>query len=105
MTAGIADLSEFFLLLFRHDAVLILEDKVMTADDGLLSFDRTGDAVGDDVLHPRMALLMEELSVLRFLYDRIGNRMGIMFFQARRKPQSFRLFISVEGDDFRNRRS
>ena len=33
------------------DAVLILEDEVVTADDDLLPVDTAGDAVGDDILH------------------------------------------------------
>lgn len=44
---------ELFILALRHDAALVLKDEMRAADDDLFVVDLAGDAVRNDVMHPR----------------------------------------------------
>ena len=66
------------LLPCRDDAVLILKDKVMAADDDLLPVDTAGNAVCDQILHARMTLLVAQAAARRLCDDRFGHGVRIM---------------------------
>ena len=92
------------LLPCRDDAVLILKDKVMAADDDLLPVDTAGNAVRDQILHTRMALLMAQTAARCLRDDRFGHGVRIVLLQTGSQTQHIRLVIAAEGHnlcDFR----
>ena len=93
---------EFGLLPCRDDAVLILKDKVMAADDDLLPVDTAGNAMCDQILHARMALLVAQAAARRLGDDRFGHGVRIMLLQAGCQTQHVRFLVAAEGHDLRN---
>ena len=84
--------------------MLILKDKVMAADDDLLPVDTAGNAVRDQILHTRMALLMAQTAARRLRDDRFGHGVRIVLLQTGSQTQHVRFLIAAEGHnlcDFR----
>ena len=82
--------------------MLILKDKVVAADDDLLSVDAAGNAVRDQILHARMTLLVAQTAARRLRDDRFGHGVRIMLLQAGSQTQHVRLIIAAEGHDLCN---
>ena len=90
---------EFLLLAFRYTAFLILKYEMITADDGLFSLYGGGDAVGYDIFHLRVHLLMFQFPLFGGLYHGLGHRMREMLFQTGGNPQHFRLLLPAKGNN------
>ena len=70
------------LLSLRKPASFIFKNEMVASDQSALSFNGTCDAVGNDILHLCVPLLMDQGSFFRFTYDRIRDGMREMFLQA-----------------------
>ena len=95
---------ELLLVACGDGAVLILEDEVVTADDDLLSLDTAGDAVGDDILHAGVPLLVVQLAPRGLGYNGLGHGVRIVLLKARGQTQHVGLAVFAEGHDLRHLR-
>ena len=75
---------EFAALARRNIAALVLKDKVLAADNGLLAADLAGNAVGDDVLHLAVHLVVADALCGSGLYDSVRHRVGVVLLQTGR---------------------
>ena len=82
--------------------MLILKDKVMAADDDLLTINAAGDTVRDKVFDARMALLMAQATAQRLGDDRFGHGVRVMFLQTCSQPQHIRFIMVAESNNLRN---
>ena len=73
----------------RDAATLVLKDKVLAADDGLLAANLAGDAVGDDVLHLAVHLVVADALRGGRTDDGVRHRVGVVLFRAGRDLQDF----------------
>ena len=102
--AGIQSV-EPILLLFRHHAVLILKDKMGAADNYLVTVHHTGNAVGHNILHLGMVLLMVQPPLLGLLHHSVGDGVGIVLLQAGRQAKHLRGRPAAEGHNLGHRGS
>ena len=93
---------ELCLLAGGNAAALVFEDKVRAADEDLFLIHHARNAVGDDVLHLGMILLVRQAAGLGFLDHGVGHGVRIVFLQARGKAQHLALFVAAKGDDLRD---
>ena len=70
--------SKFAALARRNAAPLVLKDKVLAADNGLLAADLAGNAVGDDVLHLAVHLVVADALCGGGLHDGVRHRVGVV---------------------------
>ena len=79
-----------------NDAALILKDKVGAADEDPLPIDGAGDAVGHQIFHLGVVLLVTQASALRLLHHGVGHGMGEVLLQAGGQPQHFGFLLGAE---------
>ena len=79
------------------DDPLVLDDKVLAANDAALAIERAGDTVGHDVLDLGMALAMLQVACGGGVHHGASNGMREMLLQAGREAQHLRLVPAVEG--------
>ena len=84
------------LFAFRNDAALILKDKVGAADEDPLPIYGAGDAVGHQIFHLGVVLLVTQAPALRLLHHGVGHGMGKVFLQAGGQPQHFGFLLGAE---------
>ena len=89
---------ELFLLVCGHDALFILKDEVMAADDHALAAHAAGDAVCHDVLHLGVHLLVGDAALLGGAHHGVGHGVGEVLLQAGGQLQHFALVTAGEGD-------
>ena len=75
---------KFAALARRNAAALVLKDKVLAADNGLLAADLAGNAVGDDVLHLAVHLVVADALCGSGLHDGVRHRVGVVLLQTGR---------------------
>ena len=95
---------EFFRVLLRDCAALVLKDEVRAADQDGLSVHHAGNAVRHNVLHLRMVFLVGQAALFRFLDHGVRHGVRVMLLQTRGKAQHLALVLAAEGHDLRNRR-
>ena len=95
----------FFPVCVFQRNTFILKNKVRAADNDFFALQFRSDAMGNHILHFRMAFLMEQTFFRRLSDDGTGNAVGKMFFQTCRCPQHFIPFIIPKGNDLRNLRA
>ena len=86
------------LLSRRDSAALILKDEVGAANDDPPAVYRTGDAVGHQVLHLGVHLLMGQIPLPGGLNHGVGHGVGEMLLQAGAQPEHFQLLVPTEWD-------
>ena len=79
-------------------AALVLENEVGATDEGLFAVYHAGDAVGHDVLHLRVVLLVGQAPALGLLHHGGGHGVGIVLLQTRRQTQHLLSVVTPEGD-------
>ena len=90
---------ELFLLVGGNDAVLVLKDEVVAADDHPLAADPAGNAVGHDVFHFGVHLFVGQTLLSGGADHRIGHGVGEMLFQTGGQTEHIVLLAVAEGDD------
>ena len=80
-----------------NDAALILKHEVCASDQDPLPIDGAGDAVGHQILHLGVILLMAQAPALGLLHHGVGHGVGEVLLQAGRQPQHFRFLFTAEG--------
>ena len=89
---------EGVLLSRRDSAALILKDEVGTANDDPPAVYRAGDAVGHQVLHLGVHLLVGKPPLPGGLDHGVGHGVREVFLQARGQTEHFRLLVPTKGD-------
>lgn len=94
------------LLLFAlgDHAALVLEHKVMAADDDLLAVHAALNTVRNDVFDLRVPLLMVQPASLSLRDNGLGHRVRVVLLKACGKTKYLVLLLAVEGDDRRDLR-
>ena len=92
-------LVELFLLVGGNDAVLVLKDEVVAADDHPLAADPAGNAVGHDVFHFGVHLFVGQILLSGGADHRVGHGVGEMLFQTGGQTEHIVLLAVAEGDD------
>ena len=90
---------ELLLLGCGDGALFILKDEVVTANDHALAAHAACNAVGHDVLHLGVHLLMGNAAFLGGTHHGVGHGMGEVLFQTCGQLQNFALVAAGEGHD------
>ena len=90
---------ELGLFALRDDHLFILKDEVGAADAHLLPIHRAGDAVGHQVFHLGVALLVVQPPAAGFLHHGVGHGVGEVLLQAGGQTEHLRLLHAIEGND------
>ena len=93
---------ELGLFALRDGHLFVLKDEVGAADAHLLPIHRAGDAVGHQIFHPGVALLVGEPPAVGLLHHGVGHGVGEVLFQAGSQAEHLRFFLPVERDDPRH---
>jgi hypothetical protein len=88
----------------RNVAALILKDKVLAADDGLLAADGAGNAVRYDILHLAVHLIMADALCGSGLHNGVRHRVGVMLLQTGGNAKDLVLCAGAERNDLHNGR-
>ena len=89
---------EHSLLPFRDSDMLILKDKVGTADNDPLALHSTGNAVRHQILHLRVHLLVVQSPIPCRLHHGVGHGVGEVLLQAGSKAQHLRRTAAAKGN-------
>ena len=79
--------------------LFILKDEVVTANDHALAAHAACNAVGHDVLHLGVHLLMGNAALFGGTHHGVGHGMGKVLFQTGGQLQNFALVAAGEGHD------
>ena len=96
---------EPLLFPIRNCTSLILKDEMRAADDHPLRPDGAGNAMGHEVFHLGVHLLVGEPAVPRGLYHGVGHGVREMLLQAGGQAQHLLFAVAAEGDDPRHHRA
>ena len=76
-----------------------LQDEVGAADAHLLPIHRAGDAMGHQIFHLGVTLLVMQAPTASLLYHGVGHGVGEVLLQAGGQAEHLRLLHAVEGND------
>ena len=86
------------LLVGGHDALFVLKDKVVAANDHALAAHAACNAMGYDILHLGVHLLMGNAALLGGTHHGVGHGVGEMLLQTCGQLQNFALVAAGEGN-------